>query len=184
MLNEFQLGFARERLPMWTDWGVKDENTLIHSLGVTFLTAVGAKLGYASVSEVPAPKEGPYSYIEEGVRSDSVWFSKEKRNVMLIAEFERYDGKKSLEPKADTLLLAHHHWASPGAILLLAYWTIGLSDLPDHASLRSRIKNGFQRLGRVSVGGQPGAEVVFLHFLLQDAGGLLRLTNIIPRGVV
>jgi hypothetical protein len=169
---------------MWTTWGVQDAGHLIHSLGCTFLTAVGRDLGLASVSEVPAPRQGVLARVEEDVRSDSVWFDRETRRVALVAEFERYAGKqKDLSPKVETLLLAQQRWGCPEAVLLLAYWSVGLVTLPDHDSLQNIARGGFQALGGVRVSGNPRARVVFFQFVVRSGqDGLLRLESIIQRG--
>ena len=123
---------------------MRDVGHLLHSLGCTFLTGVGRDLGFVSVSEVPAPRDGVLAQVEEDVRSDSVWFERSTRRVALIAEFERYAGKqKDLSPKVETLLLAHQRWACEGATLLLAYWSVGLVSLPDHDSLRKMVRGDF-----------------------------------------
>ena len=173
---------------MWTDWGVYDAGHLVHSLGCTFLTAVGRDIGFASVAEVPAPRQGHFANIKENikedVRSDSVWFDRVTRRVVLVAEFERYAGKqKDLSPKAETLLLAQHRWGCEEAKLLLAYWTVGLVTVPDHASLRAIVHGGFSATGGVHVPGNPLAQVVFYQFVVRAAqDGLLRLQSIIRRG--
>jgi hypothetical protein len=171
-------------LPMWTTWGVQDAGHLIHSLGCTFLTVLGHDLGFASVSEVPAPRKGELARVKEDVRSDSVWFDRETRQVALVAEFERYSGKqKDLSPKVETLLLAQQRWGYPDTVLLLAYWSVGLVTLPDHDSLRSIACGGFQALGGVRVPGNLRARVLFFQFVVQQGqDGLLRLENIIQRG--
>ncbi len=175
---------ATAHLPMWTTWGVQDAGHLIHSLGCTLLTAVGRDLGFASVSEVPAPRQGELARVEEDVRSDSVWFDRETRRVALVAEFERYAGKqKDLSPKVETLLLAQQRWGCPEAVLLLAYWSVGLVTLPDHDRLRSIARGGFQAHGGVRVPGNPRARVVFFQFVVRPGqDGLLRLESIIQRG--
>lgn len=175
---------ATAHLPMWTTWGVQDFGHLIHSLGCTFLTAVGRDLGFASVSEVPASREAALARVEEDVRSDSVWFDRATRRVALVAEFERYAGKqKDLSPKVETLLLAQQRWACPDAVLLLAYWSVGLVTLPDHDSLRCIARGGFQALGGVRVPGNPKARVAFFQFVVRPGqDGLLRLESIIQRG--
>jgi hypothetical protein len=175
---------ATASLPMWTTWGVQDAGHLIHSLGCTFLTVVGRDLGFASVSEVPAPRQGELARVEEDVRSDSVWFDRETRRVALVAEFERYAGKqKDLSPKVETLLLAQQRWGCPDALLVLAYWSVGLVTLPDHNSLRSIARGGFQALGGVRVPGNPRARVAFFQFVVRPGpDGLLRLESIIQRG--
>lgn len=183
-LNQLTVDAASSHLPMWTEWGVRDVGHLVHSLGCTFLTAVGRDLGFASVSEVPAPREGPLAYVEEDVRSDSVWFDRTTRRVALVSEFERYAGKqKDLSPKVETLLLAHHRWGCEASVLLLAYWSIGLVTLPDHDSLREIVSRGFRATGGVRVPGNPRAQVIFYQFVVREGqDGLLRLSSIYRRG--
>jgi hypothetical protein len=175
---------AAFHLPMWTNWGVHDAGHLVHSLGCTFLTAVGRDLGFASVSEVPAPRQGALAHLEEDVRSDSVWFDRSIRRVALIAEFERYAGKqKDLGPKVESLLLAQRRWACEEATLLLAYWSVGLVSLPDHDSLRNIVRGGFNATGGVRVPGNPYAKIVFYQFVVRaEQDGLLRLNCILKRG--
>jgi hypothetical protein len=175
---------ASSHLPMWTEWGVRDVGHLVHSLGCTFLTAADRDLGFAAISEVPAPREGPFVHVEEDVRSDSVWFERTTKRVALLAEFERYAGKKKdLSPKVETLLLAQQRWRCEDSALLLAYWTVGLVTLPDHDSLRNIARVGFSALGGVRVPGNPTARLIFYQFVVRAGqDGLLRLENIIRRG--
>jgi hypothetical protein len=182
--SRFTVEAASSHLPMWTEWGVRDVGHLVHSLGCTFLTAAGRDLGFAAVSEVPAPREGPLAHVEEDVRSDSVWFDRTTRRVALLAEFERYSGQqKDLSPKVETLLLAQQRWGCEDAILLLAYWSVGLVTVPDHESLRSIVRGGFSALGGVRVPGNPKARLIFYQFVVRAGqDGLLRLENIIRRG--
>jgi hypothetical protein len=169
---------------MWTEWGVRDTGHLVHSLGCTFLTAVGRDLGFASISEVPAPRERLLTHVEDDARSDSVWFDRSTRRVALIAEFERYAGKqKDLGPKIETLLLAYHRWGCDDALLLLAYWSVGLVTLPDHDSLRGIVRSGFHAAGGVRVAGSSTAQVAFYQFVVREGqDGLLRLSSILRRG--
>lgn len=178
------LDAAAAHLPMWTEWGVRDVGHLVHSLGCTFLTAVGRDLGFAAVSEVPAPREGALAQVDQDVRSDSVWFDRAKRRVALVAEFERYSGKqKDLSPKVETLCLAQQRWNREDATLLLAYWTIGLVTLPDHDGLRDIVRGGFQGPGGIRVPGNPRARLVFFQFVVRSSqDGLLRLESILRRG--
>jgi len=182
--NLLTIDSATSHLPMWTEWGVRDVGPLVHSLGCTFITAVGRDLGFASVSEVPAPREGPLAHIAEDVRSDSVWFERSTRRVALVAEFERYAGKqKDLSPKVETLLLAQQRWGCEDATLLLAYWSIGLVTLPDHDNLRSIARGGFSATGGVRVPGNSRAKLVFYQFVVRSGqDGLLRLESILRRG--
>ncbi|WP_316237044.1 hypothetical protein [Bradyrhizobium sp. SZCCHNR1015] len=175
---------ASSHLPMWTDWGVRDVGHFVHSLGCTFLTAIGRDHGFTAVCEVPAPRDGPFAHVEEDVRSDSVWFDRTTKRVALVAEFERYAGKqKDLSPKVETLLLAQHRWACENSTLLLAYWSVGLVTLPDHGTLRSIARDGFSATGGVRVPGNPKARLIFYQFVVRAGqDGLLRLENIIRRG--
>ena len=183
-LSPLTVEAASSHLPMWTEWGVRDVGHLVHSLGCTFLTAADRDLGFAAVSEVPAPREGPFAHVEEDVRSDAVWFERTTKRVALVAEFERYAGKKKdLTPKVETLLLAQQRWGCEDATLLLAYWSVGLVTLPDHDSLRSIARGGFSAVGGVRVPGNPRARLIFYQFVVRTGqDGLLRLENIIRRG--
>lgn len=182
--DRLNLAAVSSCLPLWTEWGVRDEGPLVHSLGCTFLTALGSELGFVAVAEAPAPREGPLAKVEEDVRSDSVWFDRETRRVVLIAEFERYAGKqKDLRPKAESLLLASQRWNCEDAILLLAYWSIGHVSLPDHDSLKEVMRRGYQAIGGVAVPGAPKARILFQQFIVEEGkDGLLRLVNILRRG--
>lgn len=182
--SRFKTEVAASHLPMWTQWGVRDVGHLVHSLGCTFLSAAGRDLGFASVSEAPAPRQGSLVQVEEDVRSDSVWFDRNTQRVVLIAEFERYAGKqKDLSPKVETLLLAHHRWGCENGTLLLAYWTVGLVSLPDHDNLRGIVTGGFSAMGGVRVPGNPQAKLIFYQFVVRAGrDGLLRLESILRRG--
>lgn len=182
--SRLTLDAATFHLPMWTEWGVRDVGHLVHSLGCTLITAVGRDLGFATVSEVPAPRQATLGNVEQDVRSDSVWFDRSMRHVALVAEFERYSGKqKDLSPKLETLLLAQHRWECPNATLLMGYWSVGLVTLPDHDVLRSIVRGGFQATGGVRVPGNPNARILFFQFVVRAGqDGLLRLENILRRG--
>lgn len=171
-------------LPMWSDWGVRDGGYLIHSIGCTFLTAVGRDLGFAAVSEVPAPRLGILGNVDQDVRSDSVWFDRLTRQPALIAEFERYTGKqKDLSPKVESLLLAQQRWECPSATLVLAYWTVGHVTVPDHDGLRSIVRGGFRAMTGVRIPGNPNARIIFHQFVVRAGqDGLFRLENILRRG--
>lgn len=183
--SRLTLDAATSHLPMWTEWGVRDAGLLIHSLGCNLLTAAGRDLGFAAVSEVPAPRQdGVLDSVDQDVRSDSVWYDRSTHQPALLAEFERYSGKlKDLSPKVETLLLAQQRWGRPDATLLLAYWSVGLVTLPDHDGLRGIVRVGFQSTGGVRVPGNPKARILFFQFVVRAGqDGLLRLENIIRRG--
>lgn len=182
--SRLTLDACTSHLPMWTEWGVRDVGHLVHSIGCTLLTAAGRDLGFAALSEVPAPRRGILGNVDQDVRSDSVWFDRSTRHPALIAEFERYSGKqKDLSPKVETLLLAQQRWEIPSATLLLAYWTVGLVTLPDHDGLRSIVRGGYQATSGVHVPGNPSAQLLFYQFVVRSGqDGLLRLENILRRG--
>ena len=175
---------AREFLSMWTDWGVEDCGVTVHSLGVTYLTLMGRELGYCAASELPAPRRGQYGHVFADVRSDSVWFHQGNREVVLLAEFERYTGqRKDLKPKVENLLLAQLRWEAPNSTLIMAYWTEGLVSLPDHGELRSVVSSGFTTSVREEVAGGNSGTIQFLQFVMtKGRDGLLRLTGIVVRG--
>lgn len=183
-LSRISVESAATYVPMWTGWGVRDVGPLVHSLGCTFLTAFGHEQGFMSVAEVPAPRAGGFAHVEEDVRSDAAWFDRLSERVVLLAEFERYENKlKDLGPKVGNLLLAQHRWGCEDAVLLLAYWSVGLVTLPDHDSLRRIVREGYQATGGVRVVGNPRARIIFYQFVVQEGeDGLLRLSSIHLRG--
>lgn len=182
------LGEVREIMPVLTDWGVQDSGVLVHSLGCSFWTLLGARMGFIATSEVPAPALGAYRFTGVDVRSDSVWFGRESREPRLLLEFERYGGlldAGKLLGKVKNLLLAHHRWGETAELLVLAYWTNGLASLPRHAELARVLRQGFETPARERVYGSSKASLLFFQFVLrEDQDGLLRLTEIIERGLL
>ena len=178
------VGRARQSLPIWTDWGVEDSGVSIHSLGLSYLAHSGKDLGFCAATEMPAPRKGRFKHVSADVRSDGIWFDRDTRRVEFLAEFERFEGKqKDLSQKVENLLLAQHRWKNPRAILLMAYWTEGLVALPDHASLRDIISQGFETPLREQVAGGRGSCLCFLQFIMQRGkDDLLHLSQIIVRG--
>jgi len=180
------LSVARELLPLWTDWGVQDSGLTIHSLGVSCLALLGQRLGHVAVSELPAPNFGPYGYVGEDVRLDAVWFDRERRAPMLLAEFERYSGVEhqvKLEGKVQSLVLAQHRFGGTADLLVLAYWTPGLVSTPDHGSLRRIVSQGFTTPAKQRVYGCSGRLRLFQFVVQKGPDGLLRLAKIISRDV-
>jgi hypothetical protein len=181
------LEVVQEILPLWTDWGTRDSGVWVHSLGCTFWTALGRRLGAIAISEAPAPDEGDFANVGNPVRSDSLWFSKDTRRPVALVEFERYSGPRDedkLISKVNNLLLAHHRWGEAAEILVLAYWTKGLVPLPQHASLAQIVRQGFETPIRERVFGSASGQILFYQFVMQENGdSLLRLSSIIPRGL-
>jgi hypothetical protein len=154
---------------------------------MSYWSLLGTILGFEAVSEMPAPNDGPYAFVGDDVRNDSVWFAKQQHDPAVLVEFERYGGsgdEGKLAGKVDNLLLAHHRWGKRPQTLVLAYWTKGLASLPDHALLRQRVRNGFDTRTREQVHGSVGCEVYFFQAVLQQTPeSCWRLSQMIERGV-
>ncbi len=178
--------FVKHAFPMMSDWGVKDEDTLIHSLGCSYWMALGHHLGYSGVVEVPAPLTYAIRSNHD-VRSDAVWFDKKTQKPNLVVEFERYSGTNSdqvkLKDKVKNLLLAHRRWHLAPDFVVLAYWTNGLKTLPDHQGLNTLFSQGFKLANGEFVEGSNTKQLLILNFVFQsDKQGTHRLVDVIKRG--
>ena len=109
------LKIAQADFPMWTDWGVADESVAVHSLGLSYLTTVGQRAGYACCCEYPVTG---YK-----LRADSVWWDKATRRPLALFEFERHKGGSELEEKVKNLLRAYHSLEGSPILLCLVFWT-------------------------------------------------------------
>lgn len=174
---------AQELVPIWTkDWGVKDRGVLIHSLGVTYLTLLGNRLNYVSVTEVPAPYQGKYARVGNEIRSDAVWFDRITQAPIAIAEFERYSGKEDnlkLENKVKNLLLAHHRWSVKAELLILAYWTKKLTS--SNSKLHRIIHQGFVTPAGENITGSRTSKLFLFQFVMRENRDLLYLADILTR---
>lgn len=178
------LAVAREYFPLWQSAGLHDSASNIHSHGISYLSAVGLLNGFMAVCEVPAPNTGLYAFAGDNVRSDVVWFSRADGAPAMLCEFERYgnaEDEPTLARKMQNLLLAYHRWNQAPETLLLAYWSAGVADLPDHAALRKIARNGCRTSAGENIGGAP-VHVLFLHFVLRKNCGRLQLWRILERG--
>ncbi|MFT5634889.1 MAG: hypothetical protein ACI89T_000320 [Cognaticolwellia sp.] len=178
--------FVEHAFPMMSDWGVKDEDTLIHSLGCSYWMELGHHLGYCGVVEVPAPLTYAIRSNHD-VRSDAVWFDKKSQKPNLVVEFERYSGTNSdkikLTDKVKNLLLAHRRWKLEPDFVVLAYWTNGLKTLPDHQGLKTLFEQGFKLANGEVVEGCNSKQLLLLNFVFQsDKQGTHRLVDVVKRG--
>jgi hypothetical protein len=178
--------FVEHSFPMMSDWGVKDEDTLIHSLGCSYWMELGHHLGYCGVVEVPAPLTYAVRSNHD-VRSDAVWFDKKTQKPNLVVEFERYSGTNSdqikLTDKVKNLLLAHRRWKLAPDFVVLAYWTNGLKTLPDHQGLKTLFEQGFKLANGELVEGCNSKQLLLLNFVFQsDKQGTHRLVDVVKRG--
>lgn len=148
---------------------------------------LGRSLGFLTIGEFPAPQQGPMAFVGGDVRSDSVWFPEDSQSPVVLVEFERFssssDGPK-LMGKVDSLLLAHHRWNQSAKLLVLAYWTKRPLNLPDHAQMKRRIRNGFDTTARERVHGATNCQIAFFQTIVTEGNDeRWKLTQIIERGV-
>ncbi len=108
------LAVARRHFPMWTEWGVVDESEALHSLGLSYLVAIGQELGYAACSDYPVA--GPK------VRADAVWWDRSTKAPAAVFEFERLKDGTELRAKVRNLMRAWHASRSK-PLLGLVYWS-------------------------------------------------------------
>lgn len=145
--EEMKTGKIRKELfPMITDFGIKDYSETVHTIGLNYLTAIGRMIeDVTAISECPVY---PYEVIETEVNSiemvaetysgynvgkepevrpDSIWYSIEDNEPLLLCEFERYDNSrlknKKLEEKIQNLLIAYNQLGRKVSIILFVYWT-------------------------------------------------------------
>jgi hypothetical protein len=181
------LTVARAHLSLWVEKGLSDVSCTLHSSGMSYWNLIGTVLGYDAIGELPAPHDGPYAFVGDDVRSDSVWFEAPSHQPHVLVEFERYTGKTDetkLIGKVDNLLLAHHRWGQQPAVLILSYWTKGLVSLPDHAILRHRVQHGFMTRAKEQVEGSGRCQIFFFQTVLQQTiEGRWRLLQVIERGM-
>ena len=167
------LDFVARTYPMLTEWGVRDQDVLVHSLGCSAWTALGQELGCMAVSECPVPTA--YS---ADIRSDSVWFSRSSRAPEVLIEFERFDGsirgEQKLDEKVRNLLDAAARWGGVPKLLILSAWSKGVVSAPDTNQLTERCRMGFKTAVGVEVPPIRGAAVLFnrLIFNVQRDGSL------------
>lgn len=179
-----ELSFARSAFPLWVGTGFADHRHSLHSVGVSYWVNLGHHLGYTGIGELPAPAMSAQPIVNDDIRCDAVWFDRASGTAVLLAEYERYEGPADfdkLQGKADNLLLAYHRWNRP-RILVLAYWSKRLLDLPDHERLRRRFRSGFVTATRERVPGGDAA-VLFYQFVHREAAGpMWRLSELKQRG--
>lgn len=178
--------FVKTSFPILSDRGVKDEDTLIHSLGCSYWMQLGHYLGFSGAVEIPAPLQYAIR-AKHDIRSDAVWFDKLTHSPKLIVEFERYTGTKSdqnkLVDKVKNLLLAHQRWLVQPKLLVLAYWTSGLKAMPDHDALRKLFSAGFNLANGERVEGANPKQLVMMNFVFEcDHQGIHKLVDVIERG--
>jgi hypothetical protein len=159
--EEFRtLTFLRDTFPMLTDWAVRDESILIHSLGCNYLAALGRHLGFWAINECPFRVSN-----NRTIRPDVVWWHQSDRQVIFLAEFERYDlgFEAKLEAKAKNLVETYAAVSPKPTVVLLLTWIYAGTDLKGARTAGAVAYNGFQAEGNSWIGGMS-SEHRFLNY--------------------
>jgi hypothetical protein len=135
------LNFMRDSFPMLTDWAVRDESILVHSLGCNYLAALGRNLGFWAINEFPVRVPS-----EKTVRPDAVWWTRPDRKVRFIAEFERYTPgqEKKLTEKTCNLVETCQTLHGTPVVALLLGWAMAGTDLAEAAKASAAAFSGFR----------------------------------------
>jgi hypothetical protein len=104
------------------DWGVRDEDALVHSLGMNFLAALGRQAGFVGLVEYPVPHAERWP--GKVVRVDAAWIDAEERRPRLLGEFERYTTEAAAQDKLANLFVAAHAYPTPPEVLVLCLWSL------------------------------------------------------------
>ena len=112
---------VREVPLLSADWGAKDEDALVHSLGICLLSGIGRALGYVAISEFPVPRAARWK--QKPVRVDSAWIDRDSRQTVLLAEFERFSRDTALDKLAN-LCVASHGCDNVPEVLFLCLWSL------------------------------------------------------------
>ncbi len=158
--------FLHRAVPALSTWGVKDEDVLIHSLGVSAWNTLGHELGYQAVAECPAPFG-----MGDDIRSDSTWFNKKSQQPTVFIEYERYDGslrsKQKLKDKLANLMEATHRWQQSPALMILVAWNKDIVSPPDTNDLIQLVKQGFKNRKGIKIPGAHPRNFLFCRFMLE-----------------
>ena len=155
--------FLQRTVPALQQWEVRDEDVMVHSLGVSAWNTLGHELGYQAIVECPAPTTAG-----DDIRSDSTWFDRVSRKPVAFVEFERYDGteasKAKLYGKLSNLIEASHRWQTPSALLILVAWSKDVVSAPDIQTMTQTIRQGFKNSKGLSVPGRLPNNFLFCRF--------------------
>jgi hypothetical protein len=112
----------RRDVPMLSsDWGAKDEDALLHTLGINLFAGLGRAAGFAGLAEFPVPRA--IHWQRKLVRVDSAWFDRSTRRPVALVEFERYSMETVLEKLTNLYVAAHGCDGTPD-VLLLCIWAM------------------------------------------------------------
>jgi len=104
-----------------SDWGTKDKDALLHTLGINFFSALARAAGYIGLAEFPIPRAQQWQ--RKLVRVDSAWFDRANRRPVVLVEFERFSLDTVLEKLTNLYVAAHGFEVAPD-LLLLCIWAL------------------------------------------------------------
>jgi hypothetical protein len=112
----------RRDVPMLSaDWGARDEDALLHTLGINFFAGLARAAGYFGLAEFPVPRAEQWQ--QKLVRVDSAWFDRAARRPVVLVEFERFSIETVLEKLTNLYVAAHGCDVSPD-VLMLCIWAM------------------------------------------------------------
>lgn len=172
------LDFVDRSFPMLSNWGVRDQDVLIHSLGCSAWNELGSELGFMAVTECPVPMTHGAD-----IRSDSTWFNRSQRTPDVLIEFERFDGtdrgQKKLDEKLCNLLEASMRWGDIPSVLILSAWSKGVVSAPNKELFLQRCRQGFKSSVGAQVPAIRNTAVLFSRFIFEiERSGILLLKQI------
>jgi hypothetical protein len=172
------LDFVDRSYPMLSNWGVRDQDVLVHSLGCSAWNELGSDLGFMAVTECPVPMTHGAD-----IRSDSTWFNRSQRTPDVLIEFERFDGtdrgQKKLDEKLCNLLEASMRWGDAPSVLILSAWSKGVVSAPNKDQFLQRCRQGFKSSVGAQVPAIRNTAVLFSRFIfeIEHSGVLLLRQN-------
>lgn len=198
--EEMKTGKLRKELfPMMTDFGIRDYSETVHTIGLNYLTAIGRTIeDVTAISECPVyPYEVTETEVnstemvaetysgynvrkEPEVRSDSIWYSIEDNELLLLCEFERYDNSrlknKKLEEKIQNLLIAYNQLGRKVPIILFVYWTYSKITPGDISNYIRIFDEGFVMNNGTRISGIDGRITEYLVYHCVASGDKDNLT--------
>lgn len=164
--NMSSVDFVKRSFPMLTDWGVFDEDVLVHSIGCSAWNALGHELGRMAVVECPVPMTHGAD-----IRADSTWFCRDQRKPEVLIEFERYDGTskgiKKLEEKMKNLIESAMRWDHSPSVLVLSAWNKGIVSAPDTQLFQKLCRDGFKSSLGTQIPPLKNTSVLFSRFFFE-----------------
>jgi hypothetical protein len=112
----------RRDVPMLSsNWGTRDEDALLHTLGINLFAGLARAAGYIGLAEFPVPRAQKWQ--RKLVRVDSAWFDRANRRPVVLVEFERFSMETVLEKLTNLYVAAHGCEVAPD-LLLLCIWAL------------------------------------------------------------